>query len=98
MILGWRRWVGRPPQVNPRQIERYTPVSLASYRAVSLRFANWLLYLRVPLHGAEDWDELLVEFLSSVDLSYNDFGTLLAAVELSFHGTRIPWPCPEAAT
>ena len=77
-MLGGRRWERRPPQVDPRSIEWYPPVSLDSYRAVSLWSANWLLCLRALLGGAENWDELLVEFLNGDDLSYSDFGIRLA--------------------
>ena len=76
MTLGRRRWERRPPQVDPRQIARYTPVPLDTSRAVSLRFANWLLHLRVSPRGTEDWDQLLVEYLDAVDLGYNDLGSL----------------------
>ena len=57
---------------------------LAKYREVVLRFTVWLHYLRVLPCSAEDWDDLVVEYLEATDLSYDDLGVLIAALEFLF--------------
>ena len=83
-LLPWRRWRRAPPRVDARQLDRYAPASFEKYLAEALRFTNWLVHLRVAPMGADDWDDLAVEYMSSVQLSYDDFGYLLAALELVF--------------
>ena len=92
-LLPWRRWQRSPPRVDARQLDRYAPASLDKYRAEALRFSNWLVHLRIAPMGADDWDDLAVEYLSSVQLSYDDFGYLLAALELVFprYKGRLKW-------
>ena len=75
MLAGWRRWTSRPPRVDARQLERYSPTVLAMYREVTLRFTTWLHFLRVLLSTAEDWDDVVVEYLNAVDLSFENLGT-----------------------
>ena len=84
MLAGRRRWTSRPPQVDARQLERYSPTVLAKYREVALRFTTWLHFLRVLLSKAEDWDDLVVEYLNATELSYDDLGVLIATLELFF--------------
>ena len=50
----------------------------------TLRFTTWLHFLRVLPSAAEDWDDVVVEYLNAVDLSFEDLGVLLASIELFF--------------
>ena len=84
MLAGWRRWISRPPRVDARQLERYSPTVLAKYREVTLRFTTWLHFLRVLPPKAEDWDDLVVEYLNATELSYDDLGVPIVTLELFF--------------
>ena len=82
MLAGWRRWTSRPPRVDARQLERYSPTVLAKYREVTLRFTTWLHFLRILLSATEDRDDVVGEYLDAVDLSFEDLKVRRALVKL----------------
>ena len=92
MFAGWRRWTSRPPRVDARQLERYSPTVLAKYRGVTLRFTTWLHFLRVLPSATEDWNDAVGEYLDAVDLSFEDLEVRRAPVKLLLPRSKTSFP------
>ena len=76
--------VAGPRRLDCHQAQRVQGQTLARYRAAALPFSTWLLSTGIFPVGAEDWDDLLVEYKNEFDLSQASFAQLVSSVEFFF--------------
>ena len=73
-----------PLRLDPDVAASIQPASLAAYRRAGLAFARWLQEHGLRPHGAEEWDDLLVEWKNMASVSKSHFTGAVASVEYFF--------------
>ena len=82
-----------PRRPDAYQMGKIKEASLDSYRRALQPFISYLIEKRYAPSGAEQFDDLLVEFRNDCSPSKSSFEACVAAVEFvtpSFRG-RLPW-------
>ena len=88
--MAWcARRVG-PRRIDPDQAARVTEKTLEVYRSAGLRFSTWALQRGLRPSGADEWDDLLVEFKNDQIeyLTPAKFVNTVASVEFFFPRMR----------
>ena len=82
--------VAGPRRLDCHQAQRVQGQTLARYRAAALPFSTWLLSTGTFPVGAEDWDDLLVEYKNEFDLSQASFAQLVSSIDSSSVASKGP--------
>ena len=78
-----------PRRLDAHQMGKIKESSLARYRTAVLPFIKFLRRCGISPHGAEQWDDMLVEWKNACVVARSQFEQALAGVEFFSHASRV---------
>ena len=82
--MAFQESVSGPRRLDAFQLAKVQPGSLERYRRALVPFLHWLLECGYAPQGAEQWDDLLVEWRNACMPSKSSFEACVAATEFVF--------------